>query len=57
MHAISTCIIILCLQAGHMLSGRQSHVNLKSKEAWFYEHFPVLIFALNYFDEKLANEH
>ena len=40
-----------------MLSGRQSHVNLKSKEAWFYEHLPVLIFAINYFDEKLATEH
>ena len=32
---------------GHMLSGRQSHVSLKSKEAWFYEHLPVLTFATN----------
>ena len=41
-----------------MLSGRQSHVSLKSKEAWFYEHLPVLIFATNYFDKKkLATEH
>ena len=40
-----------------MLSGRQSHINLKSKEAWFYEHLLVLIFAINFFDEKLATEH
>ena len=26
---------------GHMQSGRQSHINQKSKEAWFYEHLPV----------------
>jgi len=37
---------------GHMLSGRQSHVNLKSKEAWFYEHLPVLILAINLFWRK-----
>jgi len=24
-----------------MQSGRQSHINQKSKEAWFYEHLPV----------------
>ena len=40
-----------------MLSGRQSHVSLKSKEAWFYEHIPVLISATNLLDEKLAPEH
>ena len=37
---------------GHMLSGRQSHVNLKSKEAWFYEHLPVLALAINLFWRK-----
>jgi len=26
---------------GHMQSGRQSHINQKSKEAWFFEHLPV----------------
>ena len=26
---------------GHMQSGRQSHINQKSKEALFYEHLPV----------------
>ena len=40
-----------------MLSGRRSHVSLKSKEAWFYEHLPVLILATNFLTKKLATEH
>ena len=44
---------------GHnvMLSGRQYHANLKLKEARFYEHLPILIFAINCFEEKLKTEH
>ena len=41
---------------GHMLSGRRSHVSLKSKEAWFYEHLPVLTLATNLLTKKLATE-
>ena len=38
---------------GRMLSGRQSQINQKLKEAWFYEHLPVLFLWTDEFDENL----
>ena len=40
-----------------MQSGRQSHINQKSKEAWFYEHLPVpTSYRLIFYWLKFATE-
>ena len=40
-----------------MQSGRQSHINQKSKEAWFYEHLPVpTSYRLIFYWRKFATE-
>ena len=42
---------------GHMQSGRQSHINQKSKEALFYEHLPVpTSYRLIFYWRKFATE-
>ena len=42
---------------GHMQSGRRSHINQKSKEAWFYEHLPVpTSYRLIFYWLKFATE-
>ena len=41
---------------GRMLSGRQSHVNQKSKEVWFYENLPVLTSIDWFIWQKFATE-
>jgi hypothetical protein len=36
-----------------MLSWGQSQINQKSKEAWFYEHLPVLFLWTDVFDKNI----